>query len=191
MKNFSNAITDPLDNLNNSQEGTFKNGYGIILLQQGDLLFRFCSHIGAKYSDCWTDKNTIKTIFQQYNQRMKQSPNKNKNAVIKSQVHDVLGIAKSWSKLEYLLVVEIKKDLIAYKGSIREQSFFQSVDQGSPLRQIKVSGNGGRQYLIPRIKNYSKNNDSNAIHQYMRDAEMKRFIESSWYKRIVMACNNV
>jgi hypothetical protein len=191
MKSFTGNITDPLDKLNSDQEGTFKDGSGIIVLQKGDLLFRFCSHIGAKYSDCWTDKETIKTIFQLYIQRIKQSSDKNKNAVIKSLVYDVLGIAKTWSKLEFLLVVEIKKNLIAYEGSIREQSFFQSVDQSSPLRAIKVSGTGGRQYLIPKIKNYSKDNDSNSIHQFMVDAEMKKFTESSWYKRFVMAGHTI
>lgn len=189
MKNFNGKISDPLDALNSEQQGTFKDGSGIVILQPGDLLFRFCSHTGAKYSDCWTDKETIKVIFQRYIERMEQFPSKNKNAVIKSQVHDVLAIAKIWSKLEYLLVVEIKKDLIAYRGNIREQSFFQSIDQSSPLRQIKVLGVGGWQYVIPRIKNYSRANDTGSIHQYMVDAEMKKFTESSWYKRIVLAGN--
>jgi hypothetical protein len=188
MRNYAGKITDPLDMLKPG-ENRFKALFAPVLLQPGDVLFRFARNREAKYSDCWTDKETIKQIFQSYHDRLIKKPSdSNKRPIIKAQVYNTLAIAKSWNSLEYLVVVEIKKDLIAYEGLIEEQSFFQSIelDENSDLRKVKMAG-GGRQYIIPRIRHYASKRDMITLHRYMTDYEICRFDQSSWYKRLVTA----
>ena len=186
MRIYSEKITDTLDILK-PDESRFKGTFTPVLLQPGDLLFRFAKNREAKYSDCWTDKETLKQIFQAYHDRLRKKPSVlNKRPMVKAQAYNVLAIAKSWNNLEHLLVVKIKKDLIAYEGTIKEQSFFQNIDidEHSDLRKIKMAG-GGKQFITPRIKHYASKRDMATIHHYMTDYEICKFDESSWYKRLV------
>lgn len=188
MRRSNEKITDPLDMLKPG-ESRFRGAYALVILQPGDVLFRFARNSEAKYSDCWTDKETIKFIFQSYHDRLlKKSSDLNKKPNIKAQVYDKLAIAKSWNTLEYLVVVEIKKDLVAYEGIIEKQSFFQSIelDEHSDLRNVKMAG-GGKQFITPRIRHYASKRDMSTIHRYMTDYEICKFDESSWYKRLVTA----
>ena len=175
---------DITDQLTDQNKISFRGAYTQVLLQPGDMIFRFCSHTQAKYSDCWTNKETLKLIFQSYHERNAENPFGNKKIQVRAQAFNVLAVAKSWSSLEYLLAAEVKKDLIAYKGQIEKQSFFQDVEADAGLRKVILYG-GGTQYVIPRIKHYARKKDYIAIHQYLHDVELVKFIESSWYKRLV------
>jgi hypothetical protein len=188
MRRYSGNITNTHDMLKRD-ESRFRGSFAPVILQPGDYLFRFARNREAKYSDCWTDKETIKHIFQSYHDRLLKKPAEvNKKSTIKAQVYNTLAIAKSWNTLEYLVVVEIKKDLIAYEGIIEQQSFFQSIDldEHSQLRDVKMTG-GGRQFITPRIRHYASKRDVATIHRYMTDYEICKFDKSSWYKRLVTA----
>lgn len=179
-----NDMFDILDAMTDENRKSFHSGYTETVLKPGTVLFRFCSHHEAKYSDCWTDKETLKLIFHSYHVRNSDRPFGNKRALVRAQTFNLLGVAKSWSSLEYLLTAKIKKDLVAYEGIIEKQSFFQDVDDSSDLKNITVRG-GGIQYITPRIKRYARAKNLSSIHQYIVDMEFVRFTESSWYKRLV------
>src|SRR6478735_1462228 len=116
MKAAPDNTTDVIDLMSDQNKISFYGTYSQVLLQPGDIIFRFCSNTEAKYSDCWTNKETLKLIFHAYHERNAENPMGNKNIQARAQVFNVLAVAKTWSSLEYLLAAEVKKELIAYKG---------------------------------------------------------------------------
>jgi|GEM_PF-1143652 len=109
---------EQIDQLTEDDKRTFQEiTYNTVVLKAGMQLSRFISEEHHNpFSNCWVDQETLTELTSYFHYAENLSLNARREYI-----RDQLGIKSEWSKLNYRVKVRLKRDIIAYLGSIAPQ----------------------------------------------------------------------
>ncbi|GAA4439733.1 hypothetical protein GCM10023188_36260 [Pontibacter saemangeumensis] len=158
------AKPEKADQLTQELEDSFLAPPDMVTLLPGLKLWRFCSQKNKpKFSNCWIDPKTMSQIMTSF--RIGQvyiAEHK------KEEIRNRLAILEAWpTMLGYRVQIELKKEVIAYIGTIKAQEVFKVVKdkiyfgkastdlalKQPTVEQLAERRKGGLiQIVIPRLK---------------------------------------
>lgn len=156
---------DAKDQLNQTQIDSFHNrAYTQIKLSKGDIIWRFGSQKEYRiFSDFWIDGETMSKIMRSLHHSQNFS-----QGFKKENIRNSLNILEPWNKLNWRCKVQLKKEVIAYKGVVgtqigvdKDYKGYVPFNKAGAVVEKSIEYRRGRdvQYVIPRFKGLKDKNE--------------------------------
>ena len=175
-----NGIVDPKDRMTRENEESFGSGWSTVTLKKGMVLYRFTSGRNAfAFSDCWIDEPTYTTMIREL-QNATETTMQLTDPQKRERIRHYIGVLGHWNKIARRVKITLKEDVVAHVGEIGPQfvhvalpeddapvSFRDmkgprgSTPMGKIEKRIEVRRGGHTQYLIPRFKDRSLDQEEN------------------------------
>lgn len=172
--------TDAKDKMTRENEDSFRAGSRTVLLKKGLVLHRFTSGRNAwAFSDCWIDEPTFTTMIREMQNATNASSISLSDKQKRESIHHQLGILGSWNKLARRVKITLKEEVVAHVGEIGPQYVnIELEEHASPVsfervpgqangkrrpiqKRIEVRKGGHIQYVIPRFKDRTLDQEEN------------------------------
>lgn len=157
---------DKADKLSTRLAESFQDSTTMVKLLPGVKLWRFCSQKNKpRFSDCWIDPKTMKNLMNTFRTSHTYSIQYKKE-----EIRNKLAILEAWpTMLGYRVQIILKKELVAYIGTINTQELIKEVKDkvyfGQASAERRIDGmprvdqlmerrkGGSIQIVIPRLSN--------------------------------------